>query len=249
MSRSYRYCRIDREGCVHCGCRRFEQEAVIDDRLAAAWELSPRERRWFDRREGHFCRDCRMSRRVRMLLWTIRRVRSGADLEILHLNETNALAPALERMGRVTPTVYRPDRPLGTRIGAFHNEDMLRLSFGDGRFDLAVHSETLEHLADYERALAEVGRVLKPGGLQVYTVPLLFSRKTRRRMRPGASGRLEPCLPPSHHGAGEFPVVWEFGGDFRRERDGAIEALYFDNYWRNRTVFAVVEAKAGRASV
>lgn len=184
-----------------------------------------------------------------MLLWTLRKVCPGPDPEILHLNETNALAPALERLGRVTGTVYRPDRPLGTRIGAFRNEDMTRLSFGDGRFDLAVHSETLEHLADYDRALAEVRRVLKPGGLQVYTIPLLYARTTRQRMRPDASGRLEPCLPPSHHGDAEFPVVWEFGGDWIRRRAASIQAVYFDNYWRNRTVFAVVEAKAGRASV
>ena len=106
-----------------------------------------------------------MSKRVRMLLWSIRqRCRPGSELRILHLNQTNALGPALEGLGSVTETLYRPDRPLGSRIGGCFNEDMSRLSFEDNRFDLAVHSETLEHLPDYRRALDEVQRVLKPGG-------------------------------------------------------------------------------------
>ena len=245
MAKTYRYCRIDRRGCIHCGCRHFEQTAVIDDSLAVAWGLSGRERRWLDQREGHRCRNCAMSKRVRMLLWSIRqRCRPASELRILHLNQTNALGPALEGLGSVTETLYRPDQPLGSRIGGCFNEDMSRLSFEDNRFDLAVHSETLEHLPDYRRALDEVRRVLKPGGIQVYTVPLLFSRATRQRMTLDESGRLVSQLPPSFHGCNrEFPVIWEFGGDFCRQRAGRIREIHFDNYWRNRTVFALIEGK------
>lgn len=245
MGKTYRYCRIDRRGCIHCGCRDFEQEAVIDAPLAAAWELSDRERRWLDRREGHHCRNCGMSKRVRMLLWSIRRrCPPGPELRILHLNQTNALAPALQRLGSVTETVHRPDRPPGSRIDGRINQDMSRLTFEDDSFDLAVHSETLEHLLEYDRALDEVRRVLKPGGIQVYTIPLLFSRVTRQRMVRDASGRLVSRLPPSFHGCErEFPVIWEFGGDYLRQRGARIREIHFDNYWRNRTVFALIEGK------
>jgi ubiquinone/menaquinone biosynthesis C-methylase UbiE len=41
----------------------------------------------------------------------------------------------------------------------------------DGAFDKAVLSEVLEHIPDDVRALREVGRVLKPGGLLAITVP------------------------------------------------------------------------------
>ena len=247
MGKTYRYCRIDRRGCIHCGCRDFGQEAVIDASLAAAWELSDRERRWLDQREGNCCRNCGMSKRVRMLLWTIRRrCPPGPELRILHLNQTNALAPALERLGTVTETVHRPDRPLGAQVDGRTNQDMSRLTFEDNRFDLAVHSETLEHLLEYDRALDEVRRVLKPGGIQVYTIPLLFSRVTRQRMNRDASGRLVPRLPPSFHGCDrEFPVIWEFGGDYLRHRSARIREIHFDNYWGNRTVFALIEGKEG----
>ena len=247
MGKTYRYCRIDRRGCIHCGCRDFEQKAVIDDPLAVAWELSGRERRWLNQREGNCCGNCGMSKRVRMLLWSIRRrCPPGPELQILHLNQTNALAPALQNLGSVTETVHRSDRPPGSQVDGRINQDMSRLTFEDNRFDLAVHSETLEHLLEFDRALDEVRRVLKPGGIQVYTIPLLSSRVTRQRMTRDASGRLVSRLPPSFHGCDrEFPVIWEFGGDYLRQRSARIREIHFDNYWRNRTVFALIEGKGG----
>jgi len=46
-----------------------------------------------------------------------------------------------------------------------------RLPFADGFFDLIVCSEVLEHIADHRRAVAEVVRILKPGGHLVVSVP------------------------------------------------------------------------------
>jgi len=47
----------------------------------------------------------------------------------------------------------------------------LRLPFADQSFDLIVCSEVLEHIPNYEAALKEVARVLKPGGQLVISVP------------------------------------------------------------------------------
>lgn len=41
------------------------------------------------------------------------------------------------------------------------------LPFKDGSFDLVNMSSVLEHIPDVERAIAEVGRILRPGGLFV----------------------------------------------------------------------------------
>jgi SAM-dependent methyltransferase len=49
--------------------------------------------------------------------------------------------------------------------------DGLRLPFADGRFDLVVCAEVLEHVLADGRALAEVRRVLRPGGDLVVSVP------------------------------------------------------------------------------
>jgi 2-polyprenyl-6-hydroxyphenyl methylase/3-demethylubiquinone-9 3-methyltransferase len=42
------------------------------------------------------------------------------------------------------------------------------LPFADGAFDAVVTADTLEHVEDVERVIAEAARVLKPGGQFVY---------------------------------------------------------------------------------
>ena len=47
------------------------------------------------------------------------------------------------------------------------------LPFGDGSFDLALALDVIEHVPDDIRALRELGRVLRPGGWLLVTVPAL----------------------------------------------------------------------------
>lgn len=49
--------------------------------------------------------------------------------------------------------------------------DGTRLPFGDGAFDKVIAAEILEHVPDDQRAMAEVARVLRPGGVAAVTVP------------------------------------------------------------------------------
>jgi ubiquinone/menaquinone biosynthesis C-methylase UbiE len=49
--------------------------------------------------------------------------------------------------------------------------DGLHLPFGDQAFDRVVCSEVLEHIAEDERAIAELSRVLRLGGTMAVTVP------------------------------------------------------------------------------
>jgi SAM-dependent methyltransferase len=45
------------------------------------------------------------------------------------------------------------------------------MPFGDGSFDRVIAAEVLEHVPADQRALAEIARVLRPGGLLAVTVP------------------------------------------------------------------------------
>lgn len=49
-----------------------------------------------------------------------------------------------------------------------------RLAFGDGEFDLVFCSQVLEHVARPWAVVAECSRVLRPGGLALFTAPFLF---------------------------------------------------------------------------
>lgn len=49
--------------------------------------------------------------------------------------------------------------------------DLTSLRFQNATFDKVYASEVLEHIPDYNRAVAEMARVLKPGGCLVVTTP------------------------------------------------------------------------------
>ncbi|CAN5533818.1 class I SAM-dependent methyltransferase [soil metagenome] len=51
------------------------------------------------------------------------------------------------------------------------NGDATRLPFADGAFDRVIAAEVLEHIGDDIGALAELARVLRPGGTMAVTVP------------------------------------------------------------------------------
>ncbi len=51
--------------------------------------------------------------------------------------------------------------------------DALALPFAEGSFDRVIASEVLEHIPDDRSAMAELARVLRPGGTMAVTVPRL----------------------------------------------------------------------------
>ena len=55
--------------------------------------------------------------------------------------------------------------------------DALRLPFADDTFDRIICSEVLEHIGDDAGAIAELTRVLKPGGTIAVTVPSFLPEK------------------------------------------------------------------------
>ncbi|NMO04596.1 class I SAM-dependent methyltransferase [Gordonia sp. TBRC 11910] len=55
--------------------------------------------------------------------------------------------------------------------------DALRLPYADDSFDVVLMSEILEHIPSDEAAIAEMVRVLKPGGLAAVTVPRYWPEK------------------------------------------------------------------------
>ena len=55
--------------------------------------------------------------------------------------------------------------------------DATRLPFADGSFDVVITSEVLEHIQDDVAAIAEMARVLAPGGTFAATVPSWFPEK------------------------------------------------------------------------
>lgn len=81
-----------------------------------------------------------------------------ADDEVVETRDTLA---AMVAAGEITP-----DHLTGVLRG-----DARRLPFADGSFDVVITSEVLEHIQDDVTAIAEMVRVLRPGGRFAATVP------------------------------------------------------------------------------
>ena len=79
----------------------------------------------------------------------------------------------------------------GEVVNGVRNENLEKLSWPSGRFDLVVTTEVFEHVHDPWRAFAEVRRVLRPGGRHFFTVPDhdTLQRLTRCRYHRAAPGR------------------------------------------------------------
>jgi SAM-dependent methyltransferase len=56
-----------------------------------------------------------------------------------------------------------------------HDGDVLALTFDDGSYDGAICLEVMEHVLNPFQGLRELHRILKPGGLLLFSVPFLTS--------------------------------------------------------------------------
>lgn len=125
------------------------------------------------------------------------------DLARLDVYELSARGPLVAFLRRATHSLqvseFLPDVALGSELGGIRCEDMQQLSFADASFDLITHTEVLEHVPDDRRALAELHRVLRAGGILMFSVPMHGGDVTIERacLR---DGRIEHLLPPVFHG-------------------------------------------------
>ena len=117
------------------------------------------------------CPRCGSRDRHRALwLWLRDRVRIGdRRLRLLHF----APESALERNVRPLTDYVTADLDPGAAMVA---ADITRLPFDDGSFDAILCIHVLEHVDDDRAAVAELRRVLAPGGWAVVMVPIDLGR-------------------------------------------------------------------------
>jgi SAM-dependent methyltransferase len=113
--------------------------------------------------------------RRRVIAELLRRVALPAGAEILDAGcGSGRNMVDLARLGTVTGVEIADAsvaRARERRVGEVVQCSITELPFSDAQFDLAVSFDVIEHIDDQIRALAELHRVVRPGGTLVVTVP------------------------------------------------------------------------------
>jgi SAM-dependent methyltransferase len=242
------------ERCVVCGRFRpmLYRRRVIPPRLQQLWRLSPRLAVALARKESCDCAHCGAKLRARRLAQVVLTLypvgappapaRSLADwvehpeaksLRIAEINRIDGVHDQLARLPHFTCSDYQPGREAGALVSGVRSEDLTRLTYPDSSFDLVLTSETLEHVSDLVAALAEIRRVLAPGGRHVFTLPVLPGiPRTYARAVVRADGSVQDVAPRICHPGGDvgYPVFTEFGADLTDvfERAGCPLETFFD---------------------
>lgn len=169
-------------------------------------------------RDQYRCIRCRSIPRFRAMALVLQREAPGwRDANIHESSPDGAFSRKLSiDAGRYTYSQYFPGFPSGSLVDGVRCEDLRSMSFEDESFDIFITQDVLEHVPDPDRAFTEIHRVLRPGGIHVFTVPC-GDRPTRERARLLPDGAMEHLLPPEFHGNPVDPngslVVTDWGPD------------------------------------
>jgi SAM-dependent methyltransferase len=94
------------------------------------------------------------------------------DYDTGELAQARTFSSAMVEAGEIEPPAGEVTRVMATAQG-----DGVFLPFPDDTFDRIIAAEVLEHIPDDEGAIAELHRVLKPGGTIATTIPAWFPEK------------------------------------------------------------------------
>jgi len=98
------------------------------------------------------------------------------------------------------PSQYFPETPPGTEINGVRSENLESLSFPDESIDLHISQDVIEHIFDPSRAFVEIARTLRPGGMHIFTVPLVNKFQPSKRRAKMQGGQVIYVAPPQYHG-------------------------------------------------
>lgn len=138
------------------------------------------------------------------------------ELRIFEAAASGMLHRALHHCPGYVCSEWIAGAELGDEVDGVRCEDLENLSFDEDAFDLVLHMSVLGGLRDPMRALDECHRVLRPGGLMIFEVPMTT---------PGTRGLRERTTErPDSQNAGAAPIYFDFGSDLV----GRLDELGFD---------------------
>lgn len=168
------------------------------------------------------------------------------DLGTKDVYEMSSRGPIFEylksRCRTLTFSEYYDDTLPGSYSGDVQCQDVQYLTYPDASFDLCTSTEVFEHVPNDCQGFREICRVLRPGGITLFTVPITEAVATVERAWI-SDGKIEYILEPAYHGdriRGQGGVLCfrDYGPDIvsRVQDQGFSEAMLIepdDSGWWN----------------
>ncbi|WP_162530336.1 class I SAM-dependent methyltransferase [Rhodovastum atsumiense] len=106
----------------------------------------------------------------------------------------------------------------GMPCRSYRAENLESQTFPDESFDVVITQDVFEHVFHPDKAIREIARTLRPGGITVMTTPIIRGiGETSRRRAEIVDGRIHHLLAPEYHdspiGEGGSLVTVEWGYD------------------------------------
>ena len=157
---------------------------------------------WF--RDYYTCAECGSIPRERALAWSIDKF--FPDWRQATVHESSPVPRGASEKLKLhchnyIASQYFPGVESGTEHQGWRCENLEALSFADNSIDLHISQDVVEHLFFPDRVFFEIARTLRPGGMHIFTVPLV--NKTRASeicAERGAGGVVKHLLEPEYHG-------------------------------------------------
>jgi SAM-dependent methyltransferase len=120
--------------------------------------------------ENVLCPNCLSTARERLIIALLKQEFKIAGKKILHFSPEKNIYNFLKINNEIITADIEPlfYKSIDSKI---RDEDATRLSFNDNSFDVVIGNHILEHIPDDKKAMAEIYRVLKPGGRVILQVP------------------------------------------------------------------------------
>lgn len=172
-------------------------------------------------RDHYICTSCGSVPRQRAIMKILNDKANNYKDLIIH--ESSPSGPTFELLKSIVPnytySYFYDNIELGEVIHndvKCTNQNIEKLTFDNNSFDIFITQDVMEHVNNPKSAFKEIARVLKPGGLYIFTVPLYPWIKTRSRIKIN-NGVIENILPAVYHGnpisADGSLVTYDWGSD------------------------------------
>lgn len=126
--------------------------------------------------------------------------RTTKGAKFYELSSRGGLVQYIRRMGaELTVSEYFDDVLPGDWRGQIQCQDVQRLTYPAHSFDICTSTEVFEHVPDDVAGFGEIHRVLKPGGIFIFTVPFVAGLVTVERAQLTSEG-IKYLLPATYHG-------------------------------------------------